>query len=682
MRRSKQTLFKSFVSLLLCVSMLVGTTYAWFTDSVSTANNTIAVGNLDVELEYLTDSGWETVDSATEVLDKTALWEPGYTEVAYLKVTNAGSLALKYGLGVGIIKEQGSINAAGEEFFLSDYIRYGLIETTAETTYATREDAKNALSTSASIVDGPLTTNYALEHKGDVRYVTLVVYMPEEVGNAANYATGATPPTIQLGIELIASQQEFESDSFGTNYDAPASLAAFHFPADRISCTTSAGAQTDANNKLTAAVTLETQQASAFIPQGVLVETGTNVLTLEISTMDQSGANVSLKENEAQRSLDVHVKGVSANNTVPMEIYIKEAAAIGLNAGNLKLYHVKNGQTVEMTSVATFTAEDQFKYDPATGDITLYMATFSEIACVVDTINPWKGDLDYTWYDTFKTELTIANADQLAAFGAIVGGMANGIERDSFSGKTVKLISDVNLGDKDDASANLFYPIGYYNDAKSSFQGTFDGNGHTIANFYQNTWQMWGNYDGNHYKIAMGLFGYVYGGTIKNLTVDHFSSDGEYTTTGVIAAYADGKSTFENIAITNCNPRVYNTGNGGIIGIAGDTSAANDDHITLKNITVDNSNKISALWGSWDVACGGLVGMYRGNVDGSGNATGDTISFENCHVSAQIDVYNDVCANYQYYAYRYAGIIIGSVRHNEVKDGKTIPNMTGISAEN
>ena len=170
-------------------------------------------------------------------------------------------------------------------------------------------------------------------------------------------------------------------------------------------------------------------------------------------------------------------------------------------------------------------------------------------------------------------------------------------------------------------------------------------------------------------------------GTVKNLTVSNFSSDGEYTPTGVIAAYSAGDSTFENIAIVDCNPRVYNTGNGGIIGIAGDVRAADDDHITLKNITVDNSNKISALWGSWDVACGGLVGMYRGNVDGSGNATGDTIHFENCHVSAQIDVYNDVCANYQYYAYRYAGMIIGSVRHNQTIDGHSYPAMAGISAE-
>ncbi|MBQ8419092.1 MAG: hypothetical protein IJY37_01880 [Clostridia bacterium] len=258
--------------------------------------------------------------------------------------------------------------------------------------------------------------------------------------------------------------------------------------------------------------------------------------------------------------------------------------------------------------------------------------------------------------------------------------------------KTVKLLADINLGDaeKENNSNIIFYPIGYYNSTGSyektsgetvtsevySFEGTFDGNGNTISNFYQNTWEMKGDYnDGypagsNHYKDAMGLFGYVNGGTIKNLTVDNFSTDGEFTPTGVIAAYAVN-STFENIAITNCNPRVYNTGNGGIIGIAGSTSAVNDDHIVLKNITVDNSNKISALWGSWDVACGGFVGMFRGN----GN-----LEFNNCHVAAQIDVNNDVCANYQYYWYRYAGMFIGSVRKNTISGGYTVADTTGITA--
>ncbi len=466
----------------------------------------------------------------------------------------------------------------------------------------------------------------------------------------------------------------------------------------------SATVEPDADGKVPAGgVSLDSTLANATVPEGVQMEDGATELTLTVNGKDESEADLDLSENEVSTSLDVHMAGVASDNAIPMEIKLVAAAAKGLNSGNIKLYHVENGETVEMVCIGNdeeFTEHNQFKYDPATGDVTLYVAGFSEFAIVSDTVNPWAGTIATGFSGGTGTEsdpYIIANADQLAYFSAAVGGMTSeNAEKNSFDGKFIKLIADINLGDKNDASTNLFYPIGYYNDAKSytkptdgtktgasvtSFCGTFDGNGHTIANFYQNTWQMWGDYDGNYYKAAMGLFGYVHGGTVKNLTVDNFSSDGEFTPTGVIAAYADGDSVFENIAITNCNPRVYNTGNGGIIGIAGDTRGTDDDHMTLTNITVDNSNKISALWGSWDVACGGLVGMYRGNVDGSGNATGDTIKFTNCHVSAQIDVNNDVCANYQYYAYRYAGMIIGSVRHNTTNDeGRTIPNMIGITA--
>lgn len=472
--------------------------------------------------------------------------------------------------------------------------------------------------------------------------------------------------------------------------------------------------ETDENNQVTEDLTIENGEASATVAAGTQLDAGAKNLELSVKEMDVTTGDIELEDTEEIISVDVHVDGVSKDNTVPIIVTLKEFAPEYMNKGNINLYHVEGDQTVKMTRVYSISEVDEhneFYYDTLTGTVTMALASFSEVAAVADTENAWEGNFDYSWYTNAVapadgeavTEYKIANADQLAAFGAIVGGM-NGQKQDDFNGKTVKLLTDINLGDKESENNPdlIFYPIGYYNNtgsyekasggsvtsSVSSFEGTFDGNGHTVSNFYQNTWEMFGDYnDGysgtpNHYKDAMGLFGYVLNGTVKNLTVENFKSDGEYTPTGVIAAYADGNSTFENITITDCNPRVYNTGNGGIIGIAGDTSTANDDHITLKNITVDNTNVISALWGSWDVACGGLVGMYRGNVDGSGNATGDTISFENCHVSAQIDVNNDVCSNYQYYAYRYAGMIIGSVRHNTKNaEGKTIPNMTGISAK-
>jgi len=161
--------------------------------------------------------------------------------------------------------------------------------------------------------------------------------------------------------------------------------------------------------------------------------------------------------------------------------------------------------------------------------------------------------------------------------------------------------------------------------------------------------------------------------TVKNLTIENFSSDGEFTPTGCITAYAKGDVVFENIALKSCNPRVYNTGNGGIVGWDDGSDTERDTHYLFKNITVDNTNKITALWGSWDVSCSGLMGSLAG---------GSTAHMENCHVAAQIDAYNDVCGNYQYYWYRYSGMLIGTVNREKIENGYTVPDTTGITANN
>ena len=111
MKSTKRALITSALSVLLCVSMLVGTTFAWFTDSVTSANNVIVAGNLDVELEYWNGTEWVDVDGKSDILTN-ELWEPGVTEVAYLRVANAGSLALQYQLGINIVDEVAGKNAA------------------------------------------------------------------------------------------------------------------------------------------------------------------------------------------------------------------------------------------------------------------------------------------------------------------------------------------------------------------------------------------------------------------------------------------------------------------------------------------------------------------------------------------------------------------------------------------
>lgn len=694
MSNTRKSVFVSVVSLVLCLSMLLGTTFAWFTDQVVSSDNIIQSGKLDVDLHWTEDLGgtWhETANVDDDPIFNYDNWEPGFTQVRYLKVINAGNLAFQFAL---------RISPNGEVGKLAEVMDVYIVKNPTENIDA-RTDIANMLpvGTLAELIADPTDMHSVLLPEGisEPGFYTgemvlgVVIKMHESAGN--EYQDSSVGDS--FNVEIHATQYTYEEDAFGNDYDTEAKLPDFSFSGN-ISDGGSANI-TVSGGQVAEDVTVSGASVSAQVPAGVKVNDGADKLSLSVQEMDATESNVQLKDGEAMKSVNVHMDGVATDNTVPMLVTMPQAAAKGLNKGNLQLYHVENGTTVAMTQVDTLaqlTAHNQFYYDPATGDVTLSLATFSEIALVADTTGAWEGAYDYTWYNVDNTDLKIANADQLAAFGRIVGGM-DGHARDDFSTKTVTLLSDINLNDAEKANTSkIFHPIGYYytddNNADGttgdyycslkSFKGTFDGAGHTVSSFYQNTWEIKGDYDGNYYDSGMGLFGYVHGGTVKNLTVDNFSSDGEFTPTGCIAAYACG-ARFENIAITNCNPRVYNTGNGGIIGIAGNTSAGHEDHhLELTNITVDNSNKISALWGSWDVACGGLIGMYRSAL--SDGAHVSTVNFTNCHVSAQIDVNNDVCANYQYYAYRYAGMIIGSVRDNVTgADGRVYPNMTGITAD-
>ena len=224
-RSTKRALALSFISLLLCVSMFVGTTFAWFTDSVSSLNNKIVAGNLDVELEFakVVDgniTGWETVQGNGEIFDPNALWEPGRVEVVYLKVSNLGTLALKYQLGVNVYGEIIGKTEDGKDIKLSEHLVFKAVEMpNALTTYTDREAVALAAGTEKGLKDYNGKTT-ALEVGGE-DYVALIVYMPETVGNEANYR-GDKVPTITLGINLYATQVEAESDSFGKDYDADA----------------------------------------------------------------------------------------------------------------------------------------------------------------------------------------------------------------------------------------------------------------------------------------------------------------------------------------------------------------------------------------------------------------------------------------------------------------------------
>ena len=119
-KTTKHALMSSVVALLLCCAMLIGTTFAWFTDTASTAVNKIQAGTLDVALEMYDGANWVSaegktlqfkVNGAIPASGTQILWEPGCTyELPALRVVNKGNLALKYKVIITGINGDATLN--------------------------------------------------------------------------------------------------------------------------------------------------------------------------------------------------------------------------------------------------------------------------------------------------------------------------------------------------------------------------------------------------------------------------------------------------------------------------------------------------------------------------------------------------------------------------------------------
>ena len=223
---ARNALFTSIMSLLLCVSMLVGTTFAWFTDEVVTGMNTIAAGNLDIEL--LNDGN--KVNESTKLFDDVTLWEPGVVVYENLQVANVGTLALKYQMTLNFGKEN---DLNGHK--LSEVLKVAVIDKVADN--ATRvevlEAAKAALANEQGA--GTLSNFYMtdeLEAGQTATEQTFVIFWEpnaNEIDNLYNANNGqitsdGEPLHIEFGINLQATQLMHEEDSFGPDYDEFASI--------------------------------------------------------------------------------------------------------------------------------------------------------------------------------------------------------------------------------------------------------------------------------------------------------------------------------------------------------------------------------------------------------------------------------------------------------------------------
>lgn len=237
-KSTKRALISSALAILVCVAMLIGTTFAWFTDTASTGVNKIQAGNLDIEVEYRTssDEDWKTLDNATDLFGaEGTLFEPGHTRVVELRITNAGNLALKYKIGMNVVSETAGTNKAGNPYKLSDYLK---VATTGIQQY-NPADQISSLMERLIFQKGDFGmwtarnfANFELEYAsngnvhalqpGAAQILGIKVYMPETVGNEANAISAEKAAFINFGLNVVATQYTTESDSYGTQYDKDA----------------------------------------------------------------------------------------------------------------------------------------------------------------------------------------------------------------------------------------------------------------------------------------------------------------------------------------------------------------------------------------------------------------------------------------------------------------------------
>ena len=700
MKKTRYSLWMSVLSLMLCVSMLVGTSYAWFTDNVTSGNNRIMSGTLDVEMYWAEDYNgpwYDVEDPQYNTIFNYDKWEPGYTELRYIKVVNAGNLALKYRLSIGAAGEVGAIADVIDAYFVADpgeinnRTDFSQIESAG-----TLGDLIRGLESGVVVApEWPLLPEGADPEDGPVgeEVFAVALHMQETAGNEYQ----GTSIGEGFYLTLRAAQLAYEEDSFGSDYDEDAA-----FPVLRLPALASASVATDETGVVTDEVTISTVSAvSAVIPSGTELEAGADYVTLSVSLVSEEG-NIYGGDHVVSRTLDVHVSNVAETNTQPIIITIPNALPANMEPGAVALYHTEGGvqnQMTRRTSASEVANHNDYFYNSSDGSVVMALASFSEILFEASVSDTWislgigrdtalaeynYASADTSWYTGHENDsvYTLNTAAQLEGLAKLVNKGEN-----NFEGKTIKLAKDIIINDWDLTEKDLsnktkyihsenkdycaldfavsanndpafenngtnfkYFPtIGSYESENyRPFKGTFDGNNHTISGLFHLY------YDDPMEKSNIGLFGMVDNATIKNLTI----SDCFYYTyggmIGMVATRAYHNCTFENIRVRENFATQYNYYLGGIVGYV---YSGGNTTVTLKNCYVDNTNIFEALWGTYDAAIGGLVGA----VGAKDYDAAPQINIQNCTVFPTVSLYNDCCANYQWFAYRYSGMLVGYV---------------------
>ena len=614
-KTTKRALLSSVMAMLICVAMLIGTTFAWFTDSASTAVNKIQAGTLDVQL---LDENGNSLEGQTLAWQKATgheseevLWEPGCTyKLQPITIKNAGNLALKYKVIIS------GINGSAK---LNEVIDWTISGANIGTEYHLTAGASNTL--------------------------TIVGHMQESAGNEYQGLS-----IDGIGITVVATQDTVEYDSYNKTYDTNATYLNtdaqannyFISNADELvyfAKSVNVDGETYAGKtvKLTADIDLAGKlwipvgqtQVSSF--QGTFDGQG---YTIKNMTVNYTGTNSNyacglfgwIELHNGAPIVIQNVKFDNANVTGIKYTGVVAGYANGASGAEIKNCVVTNS-TVTSNSKNAGGIIGYMGKGVLTGN-TVSGCTISAKYDVGGIANSVEPAVTFTKNKVENTKIYYAEDQAYDAAGIFVCGKVSSVTIDitnTNSNVTVNKLVAVSTASELSAALNKTYTedttvmltkditlTGEWSehslDGRNNANLTINGNGKTIYGLTSSSYYNLGGFNSNGLVTNIGAgFSSV---TFKNLTIDGATltnNGGDSAATGVFVGDINTVNvTFDTCTVKGANVNCYKWA-GGFIGYIQDVYG--NKSIKLINCVVSDSNINTT-----DSSVGGLVGQHYTNL--------------------------------------------------------------------
>lgn len=480
----RKALWMSVLSIALCLTMLVGTTFAWFTDTATTGVNKIQSGTLKVDIVDTTEQhsslkggqmSFRNVNGKTDIL-----WEPGATyKTQGFQIKNNGTLALKYKFALSGITGSSK---------LLEVIKFSVVN-------------EEGIAVDLDSFEDHLDTADALSA---VYYIQ--GHMEETAGN--DYQDKELNG---LGITVYATQYTYESDSFGNTYDANAQYPVYPAGITKDSFTNEQKA-VDANGNFYSsfadAMESVADGGTLYFKEDSIVDFPTHLnvtknITIQGNGADFSGKDISIGTYAAPESTETTINIYNTKNLV---VWGQPTANLSDNVTwNVNFENCENdgynflmyrgGETAKAKINLTLTNckangfGDSIVHTTADGSIMIQNCTFTNNCAPVNIAHKQSGAMTVTVKDsTFVNCGKVDPANDYFAPARFVNNSATGtltvkLSRNTFTG-TIGTNGDILLGDyrEGKASHKLTAEITSANPVmvKSSAEAAYSYSGGTI----------------------------------------------------------------------------------------------------------------------------------------------------------------------------------------------------------